>query len=705
MKSIRKNLILYLIFIIMVIVFSFLLKRDYQSILDKQHSQLENEYAIVTNQFISNIDNTFSFIYSLRGFVYSNTDHEITSDKFNIFATETQSHSYYVKNFSIAPDNIQKHVYPIKGNELTIGHNLATDSRENVRNDIKKAMTSADIILSGPYELRQGGLGLVVRNPIYADSKYWGLVNVVIDLEGIIYKSDISKSSHIQYEMINDNGVFWGSIDRDGINFETIMPLANDRWIIRGNIYEHLTIENLSVFIRNSTITFLFLAMIFYYILKSITQNFLLSTKIQRLIYTDNLTGLPNRRALEMKLDAFIHEKRYFGLAFIDLDNFKDINDSLGHSYGDELLIEMADRISSSDDYHTYRWGGDEFIIVSDNETVDFIDILDQIQNRITKSVILNKDSYYMTSSIGVCYYPNDGLTKDEIIRLADASMYHVKKSGKNNLQIYNESFGKNIKEEFEIERKLENALMNNELELYYQPKYNLKNQSIDGVEALLRWQLEDGSFIPPSTFIKVAERSSLIFLIDEYVLDNVLKQIRAWSLEDFRPVVSINVSANHFSKKFSNLIKEKIQEYQIDGHQLEIEMTETAAIENYEITKTFLKEMLDIDVKTVLDDFGTGYSSLSYLTKLGFNSIKIDRSFIMSMEESKHNLVIVKSIVEIAKLLDFDIVAEGVETLKQLEIIRDIGCNHFQGYYLSKALPANDIINFIDEYTKNPYF
>lgn len=697
-KSNKMMIIAIVLFLISMFIFIVLVHQDYTGLLNEQQNEKRYEFNIISNQFKSNINNTMSFIYGLRGYVYSQENNAITQDSFNAFAENTLHHTNYIKNFSIAPNNVQKYVFPYEGNELAIGHNLATDERIDVRNDIKRAMLSSDIILSGPYELRQGGLGLVVRSPIYYNNTYWGLVNVVVDLESIINNSDISKSNDISFEIYNEEDIFWGQTSEDELLEYTDMMIAEDTWTIKGGFSTTLSKRNMSFLMRNSIITFLFIAMVYFYIIKSLTQNFLLSNKIQNLIYSDILTKLPNRRALEIYLDDYIRDKKPFGLAFIDLDNFKDINDSLGHSFGDKLLIDIANRLNQNDSYKAFRWGGDEFIITSVVDIDDFIIELENIQDLISKPILLDKESYIITGSIGVCYYPNDGLSKEEIIKLADASMYNVKKQGKNKVQIYDESFGKSIKTDFKIERNLENAISNHKLELFYQPKYTIKTNRIESLEALLRWKDDHGQYISPEIFIPIAERSNLIYQIDDYVLEETFKQLSTWQKQDYHPIVSINISANHFTKKFSKKIIEGLKAHNLSPRSLEIEMTETAAIENYETTKLFLNTMNSIGVRTVLDDFGTGYSSMSYLTTLKFDVLKIDRSFISHIDTSKHNQTIVKSIVEIAKILGLEIVAEGIETETEFQIIKNLGCHQYQGFLLSKALPRHEIIKFVEE-------
>lgn len=692
-----KTLIIIGLIVLMSIITIVVIYNDYVDISNNHHEEMKNQFTLTANDFQSNLDRAMTYIFGLRGYVYSQLDSTITLESFNEFASRTQDYAYYIKNFSVAPNNIQEYVFPLEGNEATLGHNLDTDSRENVVQDVTLAKESKQIVISGPYTLRQGGLGMVVRNPIYKNDEYWGLVNVVVDLESLIEESDISKKSQIQYSISSNSETFWGNTSEDLLEYE--FRVGDDVWFIRAYYDKTIGYQEMLTLIRDSVVLIIIMLVLLFWIIRIFNRNLILSSRIKSLIYQDILTKLPNRRALEEALDLLIVKKTPFSIAFIDLDNFKDINDSLGHSYGDQLLIEIASRISSSTNTQSYRWGGDEFIIVSFESEDSFVSIVKEIQHEISIPVVLSNEEYIITCSAGICSYPKDGSSAEEIIKLADTTMYFAKSKGKNSVYAYDASFGEKLFEDYRIERRLEYALKNDLLELHYQPQYNLIHECIDIVEALARLKDENGDNISPGKFIPIAEKSHLIYALDEYVFEKVLQQLHIWLEEGTKVKVAVNISGKHFTKKFFRFIKEKMNEYLIDPSLIEFEITETVAIEDIDTAIEFIDALDEIGIQVALDDFGTGYSSLSYISILKLSSLKIDRSFINKIEQDNSEYNIIQSVINIVDGLGITSVAEGVENDKQLELIRSIGCDRYQGYLLSKPVPSYQIPDLIKKY------
>lgn len=689
----KKMFLLILIIFISITTWSYVSYKDYNSILVDQNKEDLIEFYSTINELELKINKTMIYIYGLNGFIYSHLDHSITKAEFDTYAKETQKYAYFIKNISVAPNNIQTYVYPLEGNELTLGHNLENDTRDDVKADIKQAMETKNIVISGPYELRQGGLGMVVRNPIFNIDEYWGIVNVVVNIGDIINSSNINSSSSIYYKISNRNGTFWSSSNFDDYNITTSIKIADNNWIIKGFIIDTLNKDSFKKFLRNLIISFLFIIIASQSIIRIYFNNFLLSTKVKDLIYLDILTSLPNRRALEIAINTLIKNKTPFGLAFIDLDNFKDINDSLGHSVGDQMLKQIAERINENKDYRAFRWGGDEFIILQKNASErNFFLLIKMIIGKISIPICLSKEQYLITSSAGISFYPDHGDSIDEIIKLADASMYTVKNDGKNKVQVFNTTIGEKISKEFDIERKLEKALSEKKLRVFYQPQYSIKSKKIVGVEALLRWKDDDGNNIPPNIFIPIAEKSKLIYKIDEFVLESSLEQIKIWEKNNIKLKIAVNISANHFTHDFKNLVLWMLKKYDVNSNMLELEITETLAVTDFDKTKRLIDDISSAGIDIALDDFGTGYSSLSYLSKLNISTLKIDQSFVSKMDSENSEYEIVKLILNITKVLNIKTVAEGVETIEQLNLLAELGCNSFQGYLFSKAVTPENI-------------
>ena len=699
-RHIKKLGVYILLVLSSLIIFVYAAYQDYKVILNRQMESDRLVFYKVANQMELHLNETMVFIYGLRGFVHSQLDDGITPDEFEKFSKEAQFYGRYVRNFSIAPDNIQQYVFPIIGNEVTIGHNLTTDKRENVRNDVNRAMETGNIIVSGPYELRQGNLGMVLRNPIYNEQTYWGLVNVVVDVESIIADSiNFNPQNHINFELLSDDGIFYenGFVDTGNISYK--IEFAGNHWVVNGYIQTFLRTENLRLLYRDTLLYLLLIGLGAFVISRIISNNFLLSHKVKGLIYSDTLTKLPNRRALDLQIEENIRDEVPFALGFLDLDNFKDINDMLGHSFGDQVLIEITRRIQDQHNYHVYRWGGDEFIIVKEETDKEaFAQIMKEIAEKVYIPIHLDGESYHITCSAGISFYPDDGFSKEEVIKLADATMYIAKKHGKNNILLYSTEIGENLKNVHRVERRLEQAIHNGELEVHYQPKYDFDHQGVKSVEALVRWQDENGAYVPPSFFIPLAEEINLIGRLDEYVLETVAKQIKAWAKEGIHINVAVNISAKHFTTSLVDYMVDLLNRHNLTPNSIELEITETAAVEDFDYTKALIDKLNDMDIHIALDDFGTGFSSLNYLSELRFTTLKIDRAFISKLNYFTREYTIVKSIVEITKSFRIKTIAEGVEESHQLEILEKLGCDGYQGYYLSKALPADDFKKWLEE-------
>lgn len=702
-KSKRNRLYATLIIIVASIVWIFLGMSSYNSNKDHMIDDYRSEFTTVSSEFDKTINKTVTYIDSLKAFTYSQFDYGVSDKVFNTYASTSNSTENYIRNFSIAPDNIQTFVYPLEGNEVTLGHNLSEDHRDDVRNDVMNAELTQKTVISGPYELRQGGLGMVVRSPLFIDSDYWGLVNVVVDVDTLLDSSLISKGENdIAYQISNDQGVFWRTDNFEHIDFEYDILLLNNHWTVEGHVSQKLSEAYMLDWIQSMAIYFVVIVLLSYTIIRTFNQNFLLSNRLSRLIFVDSLTALPNRRALEKQLTDLVDAKIPFGLAFIDLDNFKKINDTLGHSTGDKILVELSSRLKKYSKLHAYRWGGDEFVLVREDFTKEeFLQLLNHISQKISETIHIDDMEFNIYSSAGITFYPNDGQTMEDIIRVADVTMYSAKESGKSSIRIYDQNIETLIKEDYEIERNLEVALKSKKLELYYQPRFNYRLGKIDASEALLRWKDESGHFISPGRFIPLAERTQLIHAIDLYVLEEVIKQQSMWRSEGMRMKTSFNISSKHLDESFMKRLDDLLKLYDIDPILLEIEIVERIAIENIDGAQRFIEHLNAKGITVALDDFGTGYSALGYLSKLDISVLKIDKSFIDKITTNKNDHQVLKSIFDIARTYDFTIIAEGVETKEQDETLREMNCDGYQGYLLSQALPNHEFKAFVKNFNK----
>ncbi len=427
--------------------------------------------------------------------------------------------------------------------------------------------------------------------------------------------------------------------------------------------------------------------------------------RLNNLSYLDQITNLRNRTYLNEIFPLIIAENKTFSILFLDLDNFKHINDSYGHSYGDQLLVAVSERLHAlvrSEDI-IIRFGGDEFMIVF----LNFVDkaIMDKkaqsFVDEFSKPVQLNELTIFVTASIGIVIYPRDGSDLTQLVMNADAAMYTAKKNGRNNYCYYTDEMNKKSLENLQIVNNLHEAIERDEFILYYQPKFDIDIYEIAGCEILLRWLHPVRGMISPGDFIPIAEESGLIVPIGEKVISKAFAQIKGWVDQyNIAPMrFSINISPRQFQQEnLISYIKAELDRTGLDPRYIELEITENVAMQNTEAVYEKLMKIKDIGLNISIDDFGTGYSSMSYLKKFPVDTIKIDMQFIRDINKVKGNDAIVFSIISMAHNLGMDVVAEGIETDEQLEVLRKKKCDYGQGYLFSRPVPPEDFIMLIEK-------
>lgn len=423
--------------------------------------------------------------------------------------------------------------------------------------------------------------------------------------------------------------------------------------------------------------------------------------KIKFMAFYDSLTKLPNRTLFMRKLDEEIEwakrNNSNGAVFFIDLDNFKNINDTLGHNYGDKLLVYLSKklkRLITSEDI-ICRLGGDEFLLIhACSDCVEMERYAKKLLDLFDNSFEIDNKEMYVTASIGIAIYPKDGEDSSEILKNADFAMYKAKELGKNRFAFYNESIYMQLERKTNIERILRNSIGNNELMIYYQPQYDANTEEIFGFEALLRLNSIELGFISPAEFIPIAEESRYISEIDLWILKEACLQCKEWMQKGYEfKSISVNVSSVDMQKNnFLENIKKILKETKISPDIIELEITETALMTSIDYNINELNELKKIGIRIALDDFGTGYSSLNYLRSIPINTLKIDKSFIDNITTSKKEESIMNNIIEMAHTMDLKVVAEGVETSNQLKVLKEKRCDYIQGYYFSRPLPPEEI-------------
>lgn len=423
--------------------------------------------------------------------------------------------------------------------------------------------------------------------------------------------------------------------------------------------------------------------------------------KIKFMAYHDSLTNLPNRASFIEKLAEDLKRCKQTGsegaVLFIDLDDFKKVNDTLGHEAGDQLLKHISGMLAlaKSDNGTVFRFSGDEYLILESNieSSTEVIKVANDVLNIFRSPFILNDKEVYITASIGITIYPGDGDDATSILKNADTAMYKAKEAGKNKYEFYDQQMYDGLDRKTKIEMILRNSIKNKELTLYYQPLVEVESGRIAGFEVLLRLFNDELGYIPPGEFIAIAEETGLIVSIGEWVLREACMQNKVWKQKNYDyDYIAVNISAVQLQQSdFLDMIKRVVQETTIQPKELELEITESIVMKSLDSTVRILGELRKMGVRVALDDFGTGYSSLNYLRRMPIDTLKVDKSFIDGISSNITEEAIADGIIQMAHKMNLEVVAEGVEYQSQLQVLSKQKCNKVQGYLFSRPIPAAD--------------
>ena len=471
--------------------------------------------------------------------------------------------------------------------------------------------------------------------------------------------------------------------------------------------HEDLELDELFLLLMTTSIALIFINFRNNrYLKKEISRRISIENKIKKMAFYDGLTGLGNRELCDVHLKNHLSQAlRYstkIAVLFIDLDNFKEVNDSYGHAYGDELLIQFANRVSAElrGDSSLSRISGDEFIILlSSIDSPSSISVLaERLLQVLSQPFSLHGHDAYIGMSMGISVYPDDGACAIELIKQADIAMYHAKTEGKNTYRFFSAELDKQAKDKFSIRTCLKKALANGEFSLVYQPIIDSASQKLKGAEALLRWYSPELGEIPPDVFIPIAEENGLISKIGDWVLLEACQQNKGWQQQGYAPItMSVNMSARQLGyDKYIASVVECLESSGLEAKYLELELTETTVMKDVNMAISRLNMLHSLGIKLALDDFGTGYSSMSHLRLLKLNRLKIDRSFIHSLSDNPEDAITINAIISLGKNLQLNITAEGIETLEQLNFISKTTCDSLQGFFYSKPVNSDDFEHFL---------
>ena len=444
--------------------------------------------------------------------------------------------------------------------------------------------------------------------------------------------------------------------------------------------------------------------------------------RLQRLANFDSLTGLPNRALFRDRLGRAMARSQRSGsamaLMFLDLDRFKMVNDSLGHEVGDRLLQHVSKNLShclregdslardNPAECTLSRLGGDEFTVIAENvgSAEDAAHVARRMLEALNAPFVVGEEEIVISASIGISMYPTDDVDLDGLIRHTDMAMYRSKSLGRGTYSFFSDDLTAAVTARMSLEGSLRRAIERQEFQLYYQPKADLRSGKLTGVEALLRWHRPGHGMVPPDRFVAVLEDTGMILPVGAWVLRAACEQLAAWDRLGLPPLrMAVNLSARQFRHLYlASLVEDSLRENGIEPHRLEIELTESLLMEDTETTRAMLDNFRRLGVRLAIDDFGTGHSSLSYIKRFNIDTLKIDRSFVQSLPDNDEDVAIAAAVIALGRSMKMCVVAEGVETQEQAQLLRELGCDEMQGYLLGRPMPGGDFAAWFLDYRRN---
>jgi diguanylate cyclase (GGDEF)-like protein len=687
-------------------------------LLDEVHTSTDIELRTNAISLSSTIDNRMVLSYALRAFALSELSYRpsINSQTFDSFASHLIEGTSGVRNLSIYPDGIAQFVYPLDGNSAILGMDLFKHTDPSILDNALRTRLSDQLTVLGPFELTQGGTGLLSRQSIFINNQFWGFVSVVLDIEPILKEAGLfNENKGIELALRNGSFVIFG--DPDLFNhsehiIKVALPEGHMELAAVPTPHKLSAVNNKMNVVR--ILCFFSFLLFIYFLYIQLTRKAKLQALVEdrtreleeqertvrHMAYHDPLTGLSNRahfnEQIVTHLEYSAQEDLCFALIYLDIDNLKLINDTLGHYYGDTLLVEIAKRLIDSLDHDEVvsRIGGDEFTVIlpniQDEEHVRAV--VRTIFHVFQQPFSIREIEHYITASIGIVIYPDHGTDATTLIKNADSTMYRAKENGKNQFLFFDASINRERNHTVEISNGLRRAMDNHEFQMYYQPQVEATTGKIIGLEALIRWNHPEQGLIAPGHFIPIAEETGLIVPIGEHVLQLVCEQSRAWQEAGYAPIkIAVNLSAKQFRQQtLPYRIKQILEDNGIHPSYIELEITENEAMRGE--TQLMLHELREMGFIISIDDFGTHYSSLSYLTRLPVDKIKLDRSFVNGIASNPKDEAIILAILLIADRLELTVIAEGVETAEQLSFLVQNQCDQIQGYYFHKPMCAEHV-------------
>lgn len=650
-------------------------------------------------------------VRTLRAEVALNPD--LDTQRFERLVSELLTADLHTMHIAAAPDLVVRYIFPREGNESVLGFDYRTNAEQY--QSIQSAIEAGEIVINGPVDLVQGGRALIGRVPVYQreDGAFWGVISVVIEHERLFREAGLM---HVEGWRIGlrgrdgkgiSGGIIMGAPDlweHDPVTVPVDLPVG--RWVLaaipeRGG-WEPPLLSYRWQWLLGTILNMALGLLIFGLLVSRRRLQGALST-ISHQARFDSLTELPNRQYFMHKLDEAVHrarrERRRFALLFVDLDHFKEINDSLGHEAGDELLQSVSDRIRGALRGQDLigRFGGDEFVVLLHDLTdpVDAEIVAGKLLQALHPVLSIQGRDVTIDGSIGIAVYPEDGHTGGDLLKHADLAMYAAKSAGRGTSYFFNDSLRKQAESHLNLHQEIKQGLAADRFVVYYQPIVDAISRRLVSVEALLRWQHPQSGLLGPAHFIPVAERTGVIRELGDFALRRGCEDLLEMQRAGLRVRLAVNRSPREFNDRHTVLRwLEIIDKLGVARDRLCFEITESILMPDKSRQHRLLRRLNAEGVGLAIDDFGQGYSSITYLKMFPVDQIKIDRAFVKDMNESPEQMALVEALVKMAKALHLQVVAEGVETADQAHHLAELGCDMLQGFHFGHPMPLEELLD-----------
>ncbi|BDX02064.1 hypothetical protein MACH16_08120 [Marinomonas pontica] len=623
-----------------------------------------------------------------------------------------------IENLQLSPNGIISDIYPMEGNEAAIGLDILTTDR--FKQEAMLSISNHRMFVIGPVALVQGGVAVISRAPIFLHKDthrelFWGFASAVIYLDNLLETTQLKRleSEGYQYSLSRQHAtsrkmiVLSSSLSPlTDIQASTDLILPVGTWSLKiskaldGQLKERsVTGYGFSLLVALLLSIALYAILVQPLKLRNLVKE--KTAELEELAYKDPLTKLPNRRFLQDNLPKILSSnvkyRRISAFIYFDLDNFKRINDTIGHDVGDQVLMIVGERLNTLKNKSDLvaRLGGDEFGIFLGNihNEKEAEDYANRILQGIRAPAKLDNREYVLSTSLGIAMIPEHGQDLVTIMQNADMALYQAKLQGKNQFAFYTETMKISTHNLIKAEDDLTLALLRNEFEMYYQPQFDLRTNHVFGAEALIRWNHPEKGLIFPDSFIPLAESTGKIIELGYWIVESSIAYLAKRKQEGrVDLLLHINLASRQLSDPhFVEVVQRLLKEYDVPAHLIGFEITETSILEDIHLARGLLQTFKDMGICIAIDDFGTGYSSLSQLKNLPVNLLKIDRSFIMDLENDADDRKIVEAIIAMAHKLNIKVLAEGIETREQWKMLVSFQCDFGQGYYVSKAITVDE--------------